>query len=110
MEFLIGIWSLSIVRACGIAGLSRRAWYRGDGEEKRANKDGPVIEALNEIVGAHPRWGFWLCFHRLCNLGHKWNHKRVWRVYKAMKRGHEEADKEAVADARPGPARRSGGD
>ena len=62
MEILIGIWSLSIVRACRIAGLSRRAWYRKDGEEKRATRDVLVIEALNEIVGAHPRWGFWLCF------------------------------------------------
>lgn len=48
-------------------------------------RDAPVIEALNEIVGEHNRWGFWKCFHRLRNLGHKWNHKRVWRIYKAMK-------------------------
>lgn len=82
---MIGIWSLSIARACGIAGLSRRAWYRKDPEERRAIKDGPVIEALSEIIGEHGRWGFWLCFHRLRMLGHKWNHKRVWRVYKAMK-------------------------
>lgn len=48
-------------------------------------RDAPVIEALNEIVREHNRWGFWMCFHRLRNLGHRWNHKRVWRVYKAMK-------------------------
>lgn len=83
--FLIAIWSLSIVRACRAAGLSRRAWYRTDPAERVDKKDASVIEALNEIVTEHNRWGFWMCFHRLRNLGHRWNHKRVWRVYKAMK-------------------------
>ena len=42
-------------------------------------------EALNGVVEQHPRWGFWLCYHRLRLLGQRWNHKRVYRVYKAMK-------------------------
>ncbi|MGQ0541974.1 MAG: IS3 family transposase [Blastocatellia bacterium] len=83
--FLIAIWSLSVVKACRIAGLSRKAWYLGDGKERADKRDAPVIEALNEIVEAHPRWGFWMCFNRLRLLGKRWNHKRVWRVYKAMK-------------------------
>ena len=41
--------------------------------------------ALNGVVEQHPRWGFWLCYHRLRLLGQRWNHKRVYRVYKAMK-------------------------
>ncbi len=44
-----------------------------------------MIEALNELIEKHIRWGFWMCFYRLRNLGHKGNHKRVWRIYKAMK-------------------------
>lgn len=43
------------------------------------------MDALNALVEKHPRWGFWLCFHRLRLMGHPWNHKRVYRVYKAMK-------------------------
>lgn len=85
VSFLISVWALSVVKACDIAGLSRRAWYRGDPIERADKKDAPVIEALNHVVEEHPRWGFWMCFHRLRNLGHGWNHKRVWRVYKAMK-------------------------
>lgn len=83
--FLISIWSLSIVKACDIAKLSRRAWYRGDPAKRADKQDAPVIEALNEIIEKHNRWGFWKCFYRLRNLGHGWNHKRVRRVYKAMK-------------------------
>lgn len=103
VEFLIGIWKLSIVRACSIAGLSRRAWYRGDPAKRVAKGDAPVIDALNEIIGAHNRWGFWMCFHRLRNLGHKWNHKRVWRIYKAMKLNLKRRTKRRLPDRVPAP-------
>ena len=66
-------------RACGIVGLSRAAFYRpaATGSER----DGAVIDALNDIVERSPRWGFWKCFDRLRLDGRTWNHKRVWRVY-----------------------------
>jgi len=44
-------------------------------------RDADVIEALNELVEAHPRWGFWKYADRLRALGHRWNHKRIYRVY-----------------------------
>ena len=44
-----------------------------------------MIEALNAVVAKYPRWGFWKCFNRLRLDGRTWNHKRVHRVYKAMK-------------------------
>ncbi len=44
-----------------------------------------MLEALNGVVEQHPRWGFWMCDHRLRLLGQAWHHKRVYRVYKAMK-------------------------
>lgn len=82
---MIAIWSISVAKACRIAGLSRKAWYLGDSKERADKRDTPVIEALNELIEAHPRWGFWMCFNRLRLIGKQWNHKRVWRVYKAMK-------------------------
>ena len=63
--------------------LSRSSWYRELPEQQARDQD--VIDALNAIVTKRPRWGFWKCHDRLRLDGHPWNHKRVHRVYKAMK-------------------------
>src|SRR5262249_9834021 len=47
--------------------------------------DADVVTALNDVVARHRRWGFWKCFHRLRRAGHRWNHKRVHRVYCALR-------------------------
>ncbi len=43
--------------------LSRAAYYRN--ENKLAARDARVVEALNEVVDKHGRWGFWKCHGRL---------------------------------------------
>lgn len=96
--FWISVWRLSILRACAVAGLSRKAWYLGDKAEEVDKKDAPVIEALNELIARHNRWGFWMCYHRLRQLGRKWNHKRVWRVYKAMRLNQKRRTKRRLPD------------
>jgi putative transposase len=48
-------------------------------------KDALVIAVLNDIVSQRSRWGFWKCFHRLRADGHSWNHKKVHRIYCALK-------------------------
>jgi putative transposase len=74
----------SVSRATAAVKLSRAAYYRKP-KKRQPRADGPVIDALNELVDKCPRWGFWMCYDRLRLDGHRWNHKRVWRVYCEMK-------------------------
>ncbi len=74
---------LSVMRACRIVRFSRAAYYRR--EMTTLEHDAEVIAGLQEIVEQHPRSGFWKCFRRLRRQGYGWNHKRVHRVYCALK-------------------------
>ena len=71
---------MSINQACQSLTFSKSSYYY----EKKKKDDSAVITALNELVEKHPRNGFWLLFNRLRKLGFTWNHKRVYRVYKAL--------------------------
>jgi putative transposase len=82
-EIMVKEYGISIVRACGLVELSRTAWYRRP--QASTERDREVIEALNGIVDRKPRWGFWKCFDRLRLDGRGWNHKRVHRVYCALR-------------------------
>ena len=44
-----------------------------------------MIAALTDVVARYPRWGFWKCYDRLRRKGAAWNHKRVHRVYCALR-------------------------
>jgi putative transposase len=74
---------LSIQRSCRIARLSRAAYYRPP--QPRSERDAPVIAALNSLVERHPKSGVWKCVDRLRALGHPWNWKRIYRVYRALR-------------------------
>ena len=47
--------------------------------------DSEVIEQLSLLADLHKTWGFWMMFHRLRKLQYMWNHKRVYRIYTAMR-------------------------
>jgi putative transposase len=67
-----------VKRSCRCVGLSRAAYYKKTG---RCDRDADVIRAINAEIDKHPRWGFWKTFKALRRKGHRWNHKRVYRVY-----------------------------
>jgi putative transposase len=75
-------WKVSVRRACAAVRLSRAAYYR---PVDAVGRDEAIVEVLNTLVEAHPRWGFWKCYDRMRRDGYPWNHKRVWRIYRAMR-------------------------
>lgn len=74
---------LSVQRACRVVRLSRAAYYQPP--VGATARDTDVIDALTAVVEQHGRWGFWKCFTRLRAQGKAWNHKRVHRVYCALR-------------------------
>jgi len=79
VEHLVVSHSLPVQRSCECIGLSRAAYYREP--QECPDRDAEVIEALNEMIERHGRWGFWKCYKALRRKGKPWNHKRVYRVY-----------------------------
>ena len=74
---------ISVRRACRLVRLARAAWYRPPPEP--LGRDAAVVAALTTVVERFPRWGFWKCFAWLRQHGQSWNHKRVHRVYCALR-------------------------
>ena len=74
---------LSVRRACRVVGLARATWYTAPVDP--TVRDAAVIVALQALIEEHPRWGFWKCYDRLRLDGHGWNHKRLHRVYVALR-------------------------
>jgi putative transposase len=52
---------------------------------KPKKDDTPIMDNLSAKAEQHPREGFWKAYGRMRLEGHLWNHKRVHRIYKAMK-------------------------
>jgi putative transposase len=73
-----------VTKSCQLFALSRTAYYE-EPSVAQLERDAPVIEALNEVVANYDCWGFWKCFNKLRNDGHRWNHKRCHQIYCEMK-------------------------
>lgn len=50
----------------------------------RKEPDDEVKDMLQRIADKHPLWGFFTMYLRLRNMGFKWNHKRIRRIYCEM--------------------------
>jgi len=82
-EALVQEHQLPIQRACRMVKLSRTAYYHPPVPASR--RDAAVIAALTELVARYPRWGFLKLYDRLRVEGQPWNHKRIYRVYCALR-------------------------
>lgn len=52
--------------------------------ERKQQDDSEVIEQLLRLA-EQPGDGFWMMYKKLRRMGYTWNHKRVYRVYTALK-------------------------
>jgi putative transposase len=72
---------MSVNQACSYLQLPKSVYYY----RKRPKDDTEVIEKLTQLTAAHATIGFWMSYKRIRREGLAWNHKRVYRVYTALK-------------------------
>lgn len=90
---------VSICLGCEVSGISRSAYY-----DKPKQIDETVItDLLKTLAEKHKRWGFPKLFKRIRALGHPWNHKRVYRLYQALKLSLRSKKKQRIAPRNPEP-------
>ncbi len=54
-------------------------------EAKKNAENDQIADGLLRLTYNHRNWGFGLCYLYLRNVkGFKWNHKRIYRIYKAL--------------------------
>jgi len=61
------------------------------------------VKLLLELAQGRPEQGFGKLFKRLRRLGHKWNHKRVYRVYCSLKLNKRRKGKKRLPTRCPAP-------
>lgn len=101
MQYLRDQHQMSIRKACSSVGLSRAAWYRP--LVNWMERDKAVIDALSALAANKPGLGFWKLYARLRRRGHRWNHKRVHRVYCQLKLNRRRRAKRRVPTRDPMP-------
>jgi putative transposase len=73
---------ISIRLACVIFSVSQTC-YRYEAKKDAENEQ--IANWLLRLTDNHRNWGFGLCYLYLRNVkGFKWNHKRIYRIYKAL--------------------------
>ncbi len=73
---------ISVRLACITFGISQTYYrYKAKGSSENAQS----ADCLLRLTQAHKRWEFGLCFLYLRNeKSHRWNHKRVYRIYREL--------------------------
>ncbi|WP_289032246.1 IS3 family transposase, partial [uncultured Paraglaciecola sp.] len=72
----------SIRIVCRSLGISSSCYHY---QAKLSSENALVADWLLRLTETHRRWGFGLCFLYLRNVkGFRWNHKRVYRIYREL--------------------------
>lgn len=99
MDYLLEVHKLSIRHACRAAGIQRSVYYYTPDTQR----DEPVIAVLSELAERYPCYGFRKLFVKLRERGHRWNHKRVYRVYCLMQLNLRRRTKKRLPNRNPKP-------
>ena len=73
----------SVRKKCKVLGFRRQSYYRRKSGHRPEEVDQEIADLHHEITKRFIAWGFWMVFHFLRREGHGWNHKKVYRVWKA---------------------------
>ena len=73
----------SIRRSCSVLGFRRQTYHSRIAGHRPEAADHEIAELLHQITQRFVAWGFWMVFHYLRNQGYSWNHKKVYRIWKA---------------------------
>ena len=73
----------SVRRKCVVLGFRRQSYYRRKQGHRPEEMDHYIADLLNQVTKRFVCWGFWMVFHYLRNQGYPWNHKKVYRIWKA---------------------------
>ena len=99
MDYVQQAHGISERAACEIVNLSRSVYrYRPD-----TNRDLPVIAAIQAVLEVNPGYGFGKLFKTLRRQGYRWNHKRVYRVYRLLKLNKRRKGKRRLPNRHPEP-------
>ncbi|CAM5792096.1 IS3 family transposase ISAeme6 [Castellaniella caeni] len=73
---------VSIRIACEAVGISESCYHY---QPKLSDENEVIADWLIRLTTAQRNWGFGLCFAYLRNIkGFRWNHKRVYRIYREL--------------------------
>ena len=91
----------TIQHACATFAISETCYrYR----PTRAMANDRIADWLVRLTTAYRSWGFGLCYLHLRNVKHfPWNHKRVYRIYRALELNLRIAPRRRLARATPQP-------
>ena len=73
----------SVRQTCSVLGFRRQTYYSRKRGHRPEEKDRLIGDLLHQVTKRFVAWGFWMSFHYLRKQGHPWNHKRVYRIWKA---------------------------
>jgi putative transposase len=93
--------SISIRLACECLGISETC-YRY--QSKLSSENAQVADWLLRLTENNKQWGFGLCYFYLRNVkGFKWNHKRIYRIYRELELNLRIKPKRRLKRDRPDP-------